>query len=203
MFKKSVFLCKNDKNNKEKSVFKSKYLFLAIGFFLIFIISKSAYDQLNKKTVAKSMRLDCQKELTTFEKIYKYDEVKIAKDLLKSGNIVINSSVEKAKYSKSRLFDYVKLEDMDKITKSILKTYEQKSKIKDKKLNIVYYIYENDVLDPGKKTEQSKLYAGYVVFKFIISGELIYQVQTDFMDKKGLDIPKSIRCAIKSFMTIQ
>lgn len=141
--------------------------------------------------------------MTTFERVYDKKKLNEIKKLLKSGNVTIDSWVEKAKYSKSRLFEFVKLEDMNNVTKKVLKKYQESSVTKDeKKLKIEYYIYENDVDDPGKKTKRSKLYAGYVVFRFISDNELIYQVQVDFMDKKGLDIPNSIECAIKSFITI-
>ena len=110
--------------------------------------------------------------------------------------------MEKATYAPSKLFNYVKLSDIDKITQIELDSYIVKKEVLDDKLRISYYIYENDVGDPGKKTKKSKLYAGYVVYKFYNkNNKLIYQSQIDFMNKQGADIAQSVKCAIKSFAT--
>jgi hypothetical protein len=167
-------------------------------------MGQAIYTQVQKSNKsARAMRIECQKQSITYERVYIKKDIKLAQKLLQNGNVKFSSSVEKAHYAKSRLFEYVKLEDMDKVLKNVLKQYMTKQVIEDKNLNIFYYIYENDVKDPGKKTPKSKLYAGYVVFRFYNQTEdLIYQVQLDFMDKKGADLPQRIKCAIKSFMTL-
>jgi len=179
------------------------YIGYVIGFVLIFIVGSSIYEH-NKKSDAykKSQRLDCHKTMTSFERVYDVSKIKDAQNMLLSGNYLLSSSVQKSVYAKSKLFDFVKLEDMDKVALKTIKSYVKKLEPSDNKLKISYYIYENDVKDPGKKTEKSKLYAGYVVFRFSNQNdELIYQSQIDFMNKQGADLPKSIECAIKSFIT--
>ncbi len=179
-----------------------KNIFLFIVFICIVVLSYYMYKQVNK--TATSSRISCQKEVATFERVYKPNDIKLVQAQIKNGSIRVHSSVQKAHYSRSKLFDYVKLSDMDKVVDEVLKKYHTISKETEKHLGITYYIYENDVNDPGKKTARSKLYAGYVVFQFYNKKqELIYQVQIDFMDKKGADIPKRIECSIKSFMTLK
>ena len=181
------------------------YTAYVIVFVLIFVIASSIYKH-NKKSDSykKTQRLDCHKSVTSFERIYDKEKIEELQKKLVSENFVLLSSVQNAVYSKSKLFEYVKLTDMDKITMDMLNNYIINKKPSDNKMKISYYIYENDIKDPGKKTEKSKLYAGYVVFRFSNEkDELVYQIQVDFMDKKGLDLPQSIKCAIKSFMTIK
>lgn len=181
-----------------------RFLWIFVGVFFIFLFGSSIYKQIQKENIsAKASRIECQKKATTFEKVYIKNSIKTAQKSLEEGNYTLSSSVKKAIYAKSRLFNFVNLADMDKVTVNALNSHIKQKKSSDKKLKIAYYIYENDVEDPGKKTEKSKLYAGYVVFKFSDNNdELLYQVQIDFMDKKGVDIPKSIDCSIKSFITL-
>jgi len=181
-----------------------RYIGIVVVLFAVFVVINSLYEQIQKDNKsAKSTRILCQKNVTVFERIYDDKKVEILQKKLSAGNYILSSSVQKAVYSKSKLFDYVNLIDMDKITIEMIESYVKDRELSDAKLKISYYIYENDIKDPGKKTEKSKLYAGYVVFRFSDDkDELIYQVQIDFMDKQGIDLPQSIKCAIKSFITI-
>jgi len=150
----------------------------------------------------KAKRIPCQTHATSFERGFGDADIKVAQELLESGNINLTSRVEKAVYAKSKLFEYVKLEDTDKIVLDELNSYVKTKKASDIKLNLSYYIYENDVKDPGKKTKKSKLYAGYVVFQVKNeNNKTIYKVQIDFMDRQGADIAQSIKCCLKSFAT--
>jgi hypothetical protein len=181
-----------------------QFIWLFIGISFLLLIGSSIYKQIQKEsTSARALRIECQKKLTAFERVYIQDSIKTAQKNIEEGNYILSSSIKKAVYAKSKLFDFVHLTDMDKVTINTLASYIKQKKTSDEKLKISYYIYENDVEDPGKKTQKSKLYAGYVVYKFSNSKDvLLYQVQIDFMDKKGIDLPKSIACAIKSFMTL-
>ena len=78
----------------------------------------------------------------------------------------------------------------------------QRATKSNKKLVIDYFIYENDKDDPGKKTAKSKLYAGYLVFNFLLEGEQVYRLQIDFMDMQGKDIDEKIRCIMKSVLSL-
>lgn len=181
-----------------------RFLWIFVGVLFVLLLGNSIFKQIQKEnTSARASRIECHKKTIVFERVYIQDSIKAAQKNLIEGNYILSSSVQKAVYAKSKLFDFVHLEDMDKVTVAILDSYIQQKKRSDKKLKISYYIYENDVEDPGKKTKKSKLYAGYVVFQFSNNNdELLYQVQIDFMDKKGIDLPKKIACAIKSFITL-
>jgi hypothetical protein len=174
-----------------------------VGVFLMTMLLGSVYDQITKEQESpKAKRIPCQSKTVSFERGFSDEFIKTAQKQLESGNFKFTSYVEKATYAQTKLFNYVKLSDMDIITTKELKSYTIKELLDDDKLRITYYIYENDIGDPGKKTKKSKLYAGYVVFKFYNNkNKLIYQSQIDFMNKQGLDIPQSIKCAIKSFAT--
>ena len=174
-----------------------------IGVFLFVMLGNSIYMQITKEPQsAKAKRIPCQKKVTSFERGFGDKDIKIAQEQLQSGNFYFTSTIEKPIYMESKLFEYVKLNDMDKIVQISLNSYIKKKNIKKEKLKISYNIYENDIKDPGKKTKKSKLYAGYTVFKFYNkNNKVIYQVQIDFIDKKGADLPQRIKCSIKSFAT--
>ncbi len=181
------------------------YVWIFIALFFIAIIGQGLYEQILKDgKSAKSKRISCQQKVTAFERVYSSEKIKTTQKQLEYGNYELTSSAQKAVYAKSKLFDYVNLSDMNAIAIEKLQTSVKKRELSDDKLKISYYIYENDIKDPGKKTEKSKLYAGYVVFRFSDENdELVYQVQIDFMDKQGKDLPDSIRCAVESFTTIK
>jgi hypothetical protein len=180
-----------------------RYASIFIGVFLFIIVGNSIYLQIIKEPESpKAKRLPCQKHVTSFERGFGTKDIKIGQKQLENGNFKFTSYIEKSQYAKSKLFNYIKLSDMNIVTTNELKHYIKNEQLSDDKLKITYYIYENDVKNPGKKTKKSKLYAGYVVYKFYNNkNKLIYQSQIDFMNKQGTDIPQSIKCAIKSFAT--
>jgi predicted DNA-binding protein (UPF0278 family) len=174
-----------------------------IAVFLTVLVANAIYEQINKEQIsAKAVRLECQKKVTSFEKGFGNEAIKDAQTLLENGNFKINSYIEKSVYMESKLFEYIKLSDIDKIAKIELEKYIKNKNTNDGELKVTYYIYENDKKHPGKKTEKSKNYAGYVVFKFKnTQNKLVFQSQIDFMNMQGKDIPQSIQCAIESFTT--
>ena len=179
-------------------------LIIFITVFTIYVVGDSIYKEINKEpTSCKAKRLECQKSVTAFERGFIIDDIKKAQDLVKSGDVIFTSTIEKSIYAESKLFEYVSLKNTDKIVQNQLDKYLIENSVKSKNpLKFTYYIYENDVKDPGKKTKKSKLYAGYLVFEFKNSkNKTIYKVQIDFMDKKGADIANTIECSIKSFVT--
>ncbi len=182
---------------------KNLMIFVAV-FFIAMLIFQTADipSPTGVPASGKAKRIPCHKLCTAFERGFGDEFIKIAQEELESGNFTFSSRVEKATFAPSKLFNYVKLSDIDAITQIELESYLVEKKLTDEKLKIKYYIYENDVGDPGKKTKKSKLYAGYVVYKFYNkNNKLIYQSQIDFMNRQGTDIAQSVKCAIKSFAT--
>ena len=182
-----------------------KNLIIFVGVFIVAILVMQTADipsEMGVPESGKAKRLLCQQQMTSFERGFGDEFIKKAQQQLESGNYKFSSYIEKATYAPSKLFDFIKLADMDKVTANLLKANIKTNKPNDEKLRISYYIYENDIGDPGKKTKKSKLYAGYVVYKFYNkNNKLIYQSQIDFMNKQGDDVPASIQCAIESFAT--
>ncbi len=177
-----------------------KYLYYTLIVAAIYFVGNDIYQQTSKKG-ARSMRLACQKDFKVFEKVYKEDLLEKVKLALKSGNYELASSIKKAKFMKSALFDYVDIKVVDENVREAIAKHKQEDSHSDKKLKIEYYIYENDKSDPGKKTKKSKLFAGYLRFSFVFEGKKVYMIQVDFMDLQGRDIKKSVDCAIESFVT--
>jgi hypothetical protein len=157
-----------------------------------------------KPKSAKSTRLICHKEAITFERVLKPNLVTNLLQTLKSNKYKISIRADKAIYMPSVMFEYV---DVNKISKDIRKNIQEyklkniiAKKSDDVLLNIL--VYENDKLDPGKKTQKSKLYAGYIEISAKVGKVYVYKVQIDFMNLKGKDIPKRVSCLTKSIMTL-
>jgi len=180
-----------------------KFIYLGIILLLGYFFINSIYQELNRdKTPGKAKRIECQKELTTFEKAFDIQEIHFLQKFIESGNIKISSDIEKSVHSKSTLFEYISLEETDLLFNRELSLYQKNSILQKDDYKLYYYIYENDKNDPGKTNKKSKNYAGYVVLEVKNDkNRIIYKVQIDFMNEKGLDIHKSIHCIIKSLMT--
>ena len=181
-----------------------KYAQIFIIILIGYLIGDSIYTEMTKdKTPGKTKRLACQEKVTTFERVFSNPEVKHAQRLIEHGNIEFTSSIEKSIYEESTLFNYTTLLETNQIFNNSLHKYVKSNDKNDEKYHLSYYIYENDIKDPGKKTQKSKMYAGYVVLTVKnINNKVIYKVQIDFMDKQGSDIKETIECTIESFMTV-
>lgn len=151
---------------------------------------------------SKVKRVECQAKTVTFEKISVEEPVRESVDLFLSNNYEINSHIEYSKYMKSHLRDILTVEQSDELLKNVINTYIKEPNLKDEKISISYYIYENDKEDLSKKEAKSKLYAGYLVFEFKLKDTLIYKIQTDYMDIDAKDISERMECVINSFVSI-
>ncbi len=177
-----------------------KYIYIIIIAVLAFFIGQSIYQQINK-TSAKASRLECHKNSTVFEKVLKPELLSRLQNDIKNGKIKVNINIEKAKYMESKLFNFVDQQNVKKEFEDLIK---KKTSIETtSSSNVAILIYENDKNDPGKKTQKSKLYAGYLVFSFKVDKKLVYKLQIDFHDHQGKDIPKVLECALESIQTIK
>ena len=174
-----------------------KYIYLIITITFLGAIGNSVYQQINKKS-AKSVRLECHKSSTVFEKVINPTLLKQLQNDIQHGNLKVTTEIEKATYMESTLFDFVDQEKIKKEFESLV-AVNTSDNLKNS-LNIL--IYENDKNDPGKKTAKSKLYAGYLMFSFKVDNTLVYKLQIDFFDNEGKDISKVLQCALKSILTI-
>ena len=166
-------------------------------------MAQGIYEQLNKQDVpGKAKRTPCLAKVTSFERSYGNGDIQKLKEQIKNGDFKIRSSVDKAVFMQSSLFDTVDMKELDNIMIETLKSYSN-GKINSKSKNTVEYkVYENDKDDPKKKSDSCKLFRGYVVMKFINGdNKTVYQNQIDFMDYEGKDIPDTIRCGVSAFMT--
>ncbi len=177
-------------------MFKYFAALVTVVFFYIL-----ATDVMNQKS-AKTARLECHTRSTTFEYVYKKELVKIMQDAIKGGNVEIRSKFKLSEYMPTKLAGHISLSEVDEMIQKQIDLHKTTSKRNDANLLIDYFIYENDKEDPGKKTAKSKLYAGYLVFHFLLEGEKVYRLQIDFMDMQGKDIEEKIHCMMKSVMSL-
>lgn len=176
-----------------------KYFYILLGFIIVVSLGKSIYDQVNKKG-AKSTRIECHKYSTVFERVVKPKLLSKFQSYLNEGKVNLFVEIEKAKYMKSKLFEYL---DKDQLKKSFISLSKLQDQRKKYPASIDILIYENDKNDPGKKTAKAKLYAGYLVFSAKVNNSLVYKLQIDFLDEKGADTTKVLSCAIKSIQSLQ
>lgn len=180
----------------------NKLYFLLIFSFVSFLVY-GAISKNNSTQIKKEKRLSCQSKTITFEKISDLKNINEAISLLKSGNYTITSYIEYSKYMKSQISKYLNLEKANKLLNQSIEKYAKEQKYSNKKLQIKYYIYENDKKDSGKKSKKAKLYAGYLVFEFLLENKVIYKIQTDYMKMDTSDIPQRFDCVINSFTTLK
>ncbi len=180
---------------------KIAYAALIVGFISFFtygIISKQQSNPLKKEK-----RLACHKKTITFEKIVDVKKLNEAIKLLESNNYKILSRIEKSKYMKSTILNYISVDKANLILNEAIKPYMKNDNKSKKKLLVDYYILENDKEDKGKKGTKCKLYAGYLVFEFKLDNSLVYKIQTDYMKIDTSDIKERMDCIIKSFVTLK
>lgn len=172
-----------------------------IGIAILSFVFYGVFTQATKSI--KSKRVECQTKTITFEKINIDAPIKEAINSLKNGNYEIISDIEYSKYMKSNLINILDKNQSDVLLKNILeKNMISKKEDSTEKTIIDYYIYENDKEDNGKKNNEAKSYAGYLVFEFKYENKLVYKIQTDYMNLDGNDIDERMNCVIDSFISI-
>jgi len=179
-----------------------KYIYTLLVIILVYFVGNDIYKQNTKKAAgAKSTRLACHKTCKVFERTYDAELLKKAQETVRAGEYELTSSIKEAKFMETKMFKYVQLEKVDQMVKDAIEKRKQADAKAEGKVAIDYYIYENDKADPGKKTKKSKLYAGFLRFILTYNGKKFYSIQADFMNLEGKDIPKSVECAIETFVT--
>jgi len=173
-----------------------KSIFILLGIVVFGLIANSVYQQLNKKG-AKAQRLECHKNITVFERVYIQEKLSLVKELFQNGHFTVKFKVEPSKYMESQLFNYVDIQDTDNYIKS---SFGQKKESENLSINVL--LYENDKKDPGKKNDEARQYAGYLVFDVYLDKSLVYKIQIDFMDMQGFDIKTKIDCVRQSILSI-
>ncbi|ABV67408.1 hypothetical protein Abu_1148 [Aliarcobacter butzleri RM4018] len=181
----------------------TKKIFPILIIIFLAFISYGVFSEITKSV--KNKRLECQTKTTTFEKIFYDSDIKEAITAFENKNYEINSYIEYSKYMKSNLIDILTNKQSDEILKNIINKYtstNSKQENLNEKLFIHYYIYENDKEDSGKKNNEAKSYAGYLVFEFKYNKKLVYKIQIDYMKLDANDLENRMDCAIQSFLSI-
>ncbi|MFA6789050.1 MAG: hypothetical protein WCR15_05145 [Arcobacteraceae bacterium] len=177
-----------------------KKLFYLLLFIFTVALLYGFYLELTKKQNHK--RVACQEKTTTFEKIYSNTPIKEAIERLKTDNYVIESRIEYSHYMPSHLITVLTIQKANTLLETVLKSHHTHTKEFSNPLLIDYYIYENDKEDKGKKNANAKEYAGYVVFEFKLDNQLLYKIQTDYMDTNANDLEERFKCVLDSFLSL-
>lgn len=175
-----------------------KILLSLIAIFIIFIIGKEVYQTKTKKS-SNATRIECQTKQVVFERVYDAIGLEhLISELKKDKSALVSIKEQKSKYMPTQLFNHINIEDI----KYYLMAKMDIENYRNKNIVIDILVYENDKLDPGKKTQKAKLYAGYLVFDFYYEGVVVYKIQIDFADFQGKDIEEKIDCVIQSLLTL-
>jgi hypothetical protein len=132
----------------------------------------------------------CFSEVTAFDKIANAQILEDKYGEFKKNGAVLVSKIEYGKYMNSLIKPHIKTKDIDKLVSAHINGSSKDFLVK-------YSIIENDKLDPGKKSQKCKIFAGYLLFEFFYKDKLFYKVQIDFMSTKGEDIQKRVDCVFK------
>ncbi|KIM03791.1 MAG: hypothetical protein KN64_11230 [Sulfurovum sp. AS07-7] len=131
-------------------------------------MANEAYKYFYPNYNIRAKRIECQAKSITFERIYSPSHIKEAINALKSGNVKTKYKMVPSVYATSQMEKYFTIEDVNNDLLKILANHKKQNKAKEQPLLIDYYVYENDVDNPGKKTEDAKKYAGYIRMTFYI-----------------------------------
>ncbi|EFK96985.1 conserved hypothetical protein [sediment metagenome] len=180
-----------------------KYIYWIFVVVFFSLLANEAYKYFYPNDNIRAKRIECQEESITFERIYSPSLIKEAINALESGNVKTKYKMVPSVYTTSQMGKYFTIEDVNNDLLKILAKHKKQNKLNTQPLLIDYYVYENDVDDPGKKTEEAKKYAGYIRMNFYIGDSHVYANQIDFMDWQGKDIKDRLECAINSLRTLE
>ena len=139
----------------------------------------------------------CQKESTCFDK--RSDDKKLlleAISKLKEKSVNYECRVIPSKYMLTQ--NVISKDDLQKMSEALFGTGDS---TKDGvRINCAFY--ENDKLDPGKKSSSCKLFAGYLLYEFYYKDTLIYKIQIDVNEAHGEDIQKRLECIKESILAL-
>ena len=173
-----------------------RYFFALLS---IAVILFTGYLTFQPKSSPTATRLECQKKQVVFERTYYTTGLQeLLNEVAQTKSGLVTMKGQKSQYMSSRLFEKIDLEVLHQyfITEFGIDNFISPN------VKIDILVYENDKLDPGKKTPKAKMYAGYLVFDFKYKDTLVYKVQIDFMKNDGSDIKEKIDCAIESIKTL-
>lgn len=139
----------------------------------------------------------CQKEVVCFDKVFgSREERQTLSEALQNLEIRYKLSFVPSKYMQSRLEHHFDMSQFKKLNQDIF----GKENTDSQRVLIQATLYENDKLDPNKKGKKCKLYAGYLLYEFLVDGRLLYKIQIDIMESDGSDIARRIQCIHKSLL---
>ena len=174
---------------------------VVIVSFITFMVTRGA-DESQRKD-AKDTLLLCQDEVYYFDTIKDILASQVANKLLFAGDYTLEGKVVESKY-KSQIKKYIQDDMAQEGFKQIIDKFKKEgySPSDSNKLTIQYSVIENDLSDPI--TRYGKVYkmVGYLDFKFLLDGKMVYEAKTDYIGRMGEDIPRRTRCVLDSFGAI-
>lgn len=138
----------------------------------------------------------CQKETVCFDKVSgTQEQFQQLSQALEQGFVHYKCSVIPSQYMETIITHHITPKILSDLSAQAL---GQPRPGAETPLVVECELYENDKLDPGKKSKNCKLFAGYLLYTFKLNQEQIYKIQIDVMDSKGQDIPKRLECIKES-----
>lgn len=173
-------------------------IILLLGFLFY-----GVFTQIDKSSSKNLKRVPCQNKTITFEKINTESNIKETIRLIENSSYEIDGYIDYSKFMKSNLENKMSNSDIKNRINKILNTYKKTDEKLTEKVDIKFYIYENDREDKRKKGDSCKIYAGYIVLEFIFNNTQVYKIQTDYMNDDTSDLDERINCAIKSLILLK
>lgn len=180
-----------------------KNSFVIIIILLLSFLFYGVFTQINKSSSKNLKRVPCQNKTITFEKINTESHILKAIKLIENGSFNITGYIDYSKFMKSNLENKISNTDIKNRIVKVLNTYKKLNAKLDEKVDIKFYIYENDREDKRKKGDSCKVYSGYIVLEFILDSTQVYKIQTDYMNDDTSDLDERINCAIKSLILLK
>jgi hypothetical protein len=171
---------------------KKIIIYLLIGA-VVLLFGISAYKEATKSG-AKAKRLPCHEKVTVFERLYLPNQIDDFK--IENANLSASITLVPSVYQAPKLFKAIPKSEIESLVKKHLKAKLNESY----PLHVKVMVVENDKLDPKKKNNDAKSFLGYIRASYYKNGDLIYQIQVDFLDKN--EIKDTLQCIHQSLMSI-
>lgn len=176
------------------------YIIVIISF-IIFMVTRGADE--SKRKGEKEILLSCQDEVYYFDTTKDILASQVANKLMFAGDYTLKGRIVEANY-KSQIKKYIQVETAQKGFNNIIEKFKKEgySPSDSNKLTIQYSVVENDLSDPISRHGKVYKMVGYLDFKFLLDGVMVYEAKTDYIGRTGEDIPRRVRCVLDSFGAI-
>ena len=176
------------------------FIVIVVGF-ITFMVTRGADE--SQRKAQKEILLSCQDEVYYFDTTKDILESQVAGKLLRAGDYKLEGEIIPSSY-KSQIKKYIQKESADKGFKKIIDGFKKEgyTASDSNTLTIQYSIVENNVAEPITRYKKTYKLVGYLEFKFLLDGKMVYEAKSDYIGRMGEDIPRRVKCILNSFNSI-